>query len=69
MPDAAERLRTELREIGDRRLDLQVAITKLEEDTTNAVKRAKGKLSMSEAADLLGLHRTSCYSTYGAGRQ
>lgn len=66
MPIDTDRLRDELREIGDRRLDLNVATVKLEEDTTRLVRRAKGVLGMREIARLVGLHRSSLYTTYGA---
>lgn len=64
MPDAAE-LRRELLAIGDRRLDLRLAIEKLAIDTNNAISRARGEISMTEIAQLVGVDRTGLYRTYG----
>lgn len=62
----ADKLRSELRDIGKRREVLTAEVTELEDDTGKSIKRAKGKLGMTEVAELLGLHRTSLYRTYGA---
>lgn len=65
-PGDAEKLRAELRQIGERRTKLTAEVAELEADTGESIRRAKGKLGMTEVAQLLGLHRTSLYRTYGA---
>ena len=70
MPVDPDKLRDELRQIGDRREDLDLARERLARDTRKAVRRArrvKG-ISMGEVAKLVGLDRTSLYQSYSAGR-
>lgn len=56
-----------LREIGRRRRREGENAARLALDTEAALKRARvEKVSMTEAAKLVGLDRTSVYRTYGA---
>lgn len=64
MPDDADRLRDELREIKERREVLTDAIQQLAQDTGDAIQRARGELSMTEIARLIGIDRTGLYRTY-----
>lgn len=65
MPDADEGdVRAELREIGERRAAQEKERKKLSNDTQDAIKRAKGRVPMTEIAKLVGLERTSMYHTY-----
>lgn len=62
--DAASEIRRELKKLGERRTKAERAEGALTTDITKALKRAHGLLSMSEAADLLGMHRTTVYRVY-----
>lgn len=64
MQDDADRLRDELREIKARRDVLTDAIQQLAHDTGDAIQRARGELSMTEIARLVGIDRTGLYRTY-----
>ena len=63
--DPADTLRAELTLLGERRKLQQQETEALARDTRKAVKRAKGVITMSEVARLVGLDRTSLYQTYG----
>lgn len=58
-------LRAELAEIGERRVQITGATSKLADDTRAAIRKAKGVLAMTEVAQLVKLERTSMYHTYG----
>lgn len=45
---------------------MTTASEELERETAKLVRRAKGKLATTEVARLVGLSRSSLYSTYGA---
>lgn len=64
MPGEAEALREELRQIGQRRLAHVAAGVELVEETRSAISKAKGKVSMTEVAELVELERASMYHTY-----
>jgi DNA-binding phage protein len=61
-----EKIRANLREIGQRRVAQGVETEALAEDTKKAITHARGILSMTEIAKLVGLDRSSIYTTYGA---
>jgi DNA-binding phage protein len=66
MPAAdVDKLRDELQEIGRRRDDLSTDQAKLARDTRLALRRARGRLPVTEMARLVGLERSSLYRTYG----
>lgn len=63
----AERVRAELRKIGERRAEVKAEDARLAEDTARAIKRARrARLPMTEVAALVGLDRTYLYRGYGA---
>lgn len=63
--DSADELRAELAAIGDRRRAHEVEDRQLAKDTEKALRRAYGKISVSEAARLTAMHRTTVYRVYG----
>lgn len=62
-----DKVRAELTEIGERRVQVTAAVTQLAVDTQSAINRARGVLAMTEIARLVKLERTSMYHTYGSG--
>lgn len=60
-PDA---IREELAELGRRRKAQEEGDAELAREVTKVLKRAFGKVTVSEAADLLGMHRTTVYRVY-----
>lgn len=57
-------LRRELDEIGKRRARQEVDRSQLAEDTREIVKRAHGKIRVSEIAKRVGVERSVIYRTY-----
>lgn len=65
MPDA-ERVRAELREIGERRKQQKLDEEALARDTARVVKRARNtSLPVTEVARLVGLDRAWLYRGFG----
>lgn len=62
--DELQQLRRELDEIGERRNRQDADRQKLADDTRAIVKRAQGKIQVSEIAERVGLERTVIYRTY-----
>lgn len=62
---AASDIRDELRDLGERRKNQEEDAAVLANDVEKALKKAYGRLSVSEAARLLGMHRTTVYRVYG----
>lgn len=56
--------RAELRALGRRRAVQEEREHELSSDIRDALARAEGHISKAEAADLLGLHRTTLYRVY-----
>lgn len=61
---ASDELRAELARLGARRKRLETAQDTLSDDVRDALGRAYGKVSVTEAARLLHLHRTTVYRVY-----
>lgn len=57
-------IRIELRALGKRREAQEQRDNELGAAIRDALARAEGKVSKAEAADLLGLHRTTLYRVY-----
>lgn len=57
-------IREELRLLGQERERLVAQETDLAPRIEDALERAQGEVSVSEAARLLGLHRTTLYRVY-----
>jgi transcriptional regulator of acetoin/glycerol metabolism len=57
-------IREELDALGERRKAHDEAGGDLTDDINAALGRARGKVSMAEAARRLGLHRTTLYRVY-----
>lgn len=53
--------------IGRRRARLKAREAELAKDTEEALTAARGIVPTTEAADLVGLHRTTVYQQYGGG--
>lgn len=62
-----DKVRADLAEIGERRVQVTAAVTQLAVDTQTAINKARGVIAMTEVARLVGLERTSMYHTYGSG--
>lgn len=60
----ASDIREELRALGERRKVAAKDESKLAADTERVLRRAYGKVTVSEAANLLGIHRTTVYRVY-----
>lgn len=58
------KLREELDALGGRRAQQEQDDEKLAKDIKAVLRRARGKLSMQEVADRLGVHRTTLYRVY-----
>lgn len=66
MPVDAEKVRADLRKIGERRQANDAERRSIANDTSIAIKQArKASLSMTEVARLIGLDRGAIYRTYG----
>lgn len=64
MATASSDIRADLKELGKRRKALDKDTLKLSNDVERALKRAQGEVSVTEAAKLLGMHRTTVYRVY-----
>lgn len=65
MPDDSEPdVRDTLKRLGARRRKLKADQVKLAEDTQEALDRAYGEVPVTEAADLLHMHRTTVHRVY-----
>jgi transcriptional regulator of acetoin/glycerol metabolism len=60
----ASDIRDELRALGERRKLAAKDESKLASDIERVLRRAYGKVTVSEAANLLGIHRTTVYRVY-----
>jgi DNA invertase Pin-like site-specific DNA recombinase len=59
--------RNKLRAVGRKRKRLKAQEAELAKATGEALTAARGIVSTKEAADLVGLHRTTVYQQYGGG--
>lgn len=57
-------IRDELRALGERRKQRAADDKAMAEEVEAALRRAYGKISVTEAAELVGLHRTTVYRVY-----
>lgn len=64
-----KQLRHALRLVGRRRKAQQIKDRKLQEDTTALLQKARGKIPTTEAAQLVGLTRSTVYEVYAGGRK
>lgn len=65
MPTASpDTLRKRLRELGQRRKTNETADEALAKEIREALDAAEGVVSTTEAANLLGIHRTTLYRVY-----
>lgn len=62
------KVRQKLRQIGTRRGRMDSQRKSLHEDTIKALKDAKGVIPTTEAAELVGLNRSTVYEVYRGGR-
>ena len=62
-------VRQALRRLGVRRDRLRKEEKALHKDTKAALKQANGVIPVSEAAELLGLNRSTVYEVYRGGRE
>jgi transcriptional regulator of acetoin/glycerol metabolism len=62
--DSAEAIRERLAELGERRAAHDAEDEELSREIKKALKDARGKVSKTEAADLLRIHRTTLYRVY-----
>lgn len=62
--DNADAIRDELAALGQQRKQRDADDKKLATDINKALRRAYGKVSVSEAARLLDMHRTTVYRVY-----
>jgi DNA invertase Pin-like site-specific DNA recombinase len=63
------KVRQELRRLGSRRQRQRDAEEKLHADTVKALKDAEGVVPTTEAAELIGLNRSTVYEVYRGGRE
>lgn len=61
---ATDDIRAELRALGRRRAQQVERDAELSTQIRDALARAEGQITRTEAADLLGLHRTTLYRVY-----
>lgn len=61
---ASPDIREELKALGERRKANEADEAEIAKDVTRALKRAYGKVTVAEAAKLLGIHRTTVYRVY-----
>jgi transcriptional regulator of acetoin/glycerol metabolism len=64
MPPTTDQLKSELAELGRRRKNLDEADEELMTEVEDALRRAYGHVSLTEAAELLNMHRTTIYRVY-----
>lgn len=57
-------IRDELKRLGERRAKLDQDDAELMKDVKKVLRRAYGRISVTEAADLLQMHRTTVYRVY-----
>lgn len=62
---ASADIRAILKALGERRSNLKLDGDDLTEEMAAALREAQGQVSVTEAADLLGVHRTTVYRLYG----
>lgn len=62
--DSEPDIRAQLRALGRRRAQQEQRDIELSSEIRDALARAEGHVSKAEAADLLGLHRTTLYRVY-----
>lgn len=60
----SSRLRARLRDLAKRRREHSKEDAKLTRDIKKALAEADGEISVSEQANLLGMHRTTLYRVY-----
>lgn len=65
--ERAREVRRELRAIGRARKRLKRSEQDLHERTQKGLADARGVVPVTEAADLVDLHRTTVYQTYAGG--
>lgn len=61
---ASPDIREELKALGERRKQNSADEEAIAKDVERTLKRAYGKVTVSEAAKLLGIHRTTVYRVY-----
>lgn len=61
---STDKIREELRELGQQRKSLDKKDEQLTTKIKRALAKADGKLSVTEQAELLKLHRTTLYRVY-----
>lgn len=57
-------IRKELADLGQRRTQLDADDEQLMQDVKKVLRRAYGRISVTEAAELLHMHRTTVYRVY-----
>lgn len=57
-------IREKLRTLGERRKQMKADEDELSTEVEEALREAYGHVSVTEAADLLGMHRTTIYRVY-----
>jgi transcriptional regulator of acetoin/glycerol metabolism len=62
--DSAEEIRQKLKELGDKRTAHDADGDKLSVEVEAALREAYGHISVTEAAKLLKMHRTTVYRVY-----
>lgn len=62
--DSVDALRARLAELGERRAAQDAQDEELSREIKLALRDARGKVSKTEAADLLRIHRTTLYRVY-----
>lgn len=58
-------IKAKLKSLGERRRKLKAREEDLTDDVEAALREAYGHVTVTEAADLLGIHRTTVYRVYG----
>lgn len=64
-----KQLRQRLRQIGRRRKAQQIKERQLQDDTNRMLQQARGVIPTTEAAELVGLTRSTVYEVYAGGRK
>lgn len=65
MPVTAKEARKRLKAVGRKRDSHRKAATRIQRETADALESAKGVVSITEAAELVGLNRSTVYEVYG----